>query len=549
MIRWFCALLFAVALLPVRAAGTPPGYAVASAHPLATAAGMEILAAGGNAFDAAVAVSAALTVVEPQSSGIGGGGFWLLHRQADGFETIVDGREVAPLAASAGMYLDARGAAIAAKSRDGALAAAIPGAPAAWAYLAKKYGTLPLARLLAPAIRDAREGYALDRRIAGMLPESLPRFSPAAAALFAGAAEGALIKQPDLADTLELLAREGPAGFYGGAVGARLVEGVRAAGGIWAPEDLLRYHVIERKPLTFFFRDYRIVTAPPPSSGGIAIAETLAMLEALAWPPADGVQTRHRLVEALRRAYRDRQFIGDPDFVAVPLYRLLSREYLLGQAASIDFTAATPSAKLNANTEGGNTSHFSILDAQGNRVAGTLTINLAFGSGFMVPGTGVFLNDEMDDFAASTTASNAYGLTGSVANTIAPGKRPLSSMAPTFVEGPRGLLILGTPGGGRIPSMVLRGILGFTQGLGAAQIVALPRYHHQYLPDQIEYEPGALSEAEQAGLNALGHRLKLVADSYGNMQAVAWDPASGTLDAQSDPRGVGVGAVKLLKPR
>jgi len=178
-------------------------------------------------------------------------------------------------------------------------------------------------------------------------------------------------------------------------------------------------------------------------------------------------------------------------------------------------------------------------------VAGTVTINTSFGSGFMPPGTGVVLNNEMDDFAASTTASNAYGLTGSVANAIAPGKRPLSSMAPSFVEGPRGLLIVGTPGGGRIPSMVLRGILGFVQGLSAAQVVALPRYHHQYLPDQVEYEPGALSESEQAGLNALGHRLKLVPDGYGNMQAVTWEPQAGLLDAQSDPRGVGTGAVKL----
>lgn len=529
-------------------AATPPGYAVASAHPLATQAGMEILAAGGNAFDAAVAVSAALTVVEPQSSGIGGGGFWLLHRQSDGFETMVDGREVAPLAATRGMYLDAKGVAIPALSRDGALSAAIPGAPSAWVYLSQKYGSLPLARTLAPAIRYAREGYVLDARVARVLATELPRFSPAAAAIWGSAAEGTRVKQPELADTLEQLAKNGNAGFYTGPVAEKLLAGVKAGGGIWAPEDLSRYHVIERKPLAFFFRDYRIVTAPPPSSGGIVLAESLGMLEALAWPPGDGVQARHRVVEALRRAFRDRQFVGDPDFVAIPLYRLLSRDYGLQLARDIDYRAATPSASLGARPatpEGDNTSHFSILDAKGNRVAGTVTINLAFGSGYMAPGTGVFLNDEMDDFAASTTASNAYGLAGSAANAIAPGKRPLSSMSPTFVEGPRGLLIVGTPGGGRIPTMVLRAILGFAQGLTAAQVVALPRYHHQYLPDQIDYEPGALSESEQAGLNALGHRLKAVPDGYGNMQAVTWDPKTGALDAQADPRGVGAGAVKL----
>lgn len=525
-------------------AAAPGRNAVVSAHPLATAAGMEVLAAGGNAFDAAVAVSAALTVVEPQSSGIGGGGFWLLHRASDGFETVVDGREVAPLAATATMYQDAQGVAIARKSQDGALAAAIPGAPAGWAHIARKYGTLPLARVLAPAIRYAKEGYALDRRIARELPSNLPRLSPAAAAVFAGALEGTVVKQPELAATLEKLAAQGAAGFYAGSVGEALLAGVKAGGGLWSAQDLSRYHVIERKPLVTWFRDYRVVTVPPPSSGGLAIAESLAMLEALGWPPAEPVQRQHRLIEVMRRAYRDRQVVGDPDFVSVPMYRLLSREYLNALAGSIDFTAASSSAALGGKPEGTNTSHFCVLDARGNRVAGTLTINTSFGSGFMPPGTGVLLNNEMDDFAASATASNYYGLAASAANAIAPGKRPLSSMAPTFVEGPRGLLMIGTPGGGRIPSMVLRGILGFTQGLSAGEIVAQKRMHHQYLPDEVQYEPGALTEGELAGLTALGHRLKALPDGFGNMTALTWDPATGAIDAQADPRGVGSGAVK-----
>jgi gamma-glutamyltranspeptidase/glutathione hydrolase len=548
--KHFVAILLVVATWAAAAAETPPGYAVASAHPLATAAGMEILEKGGNAFDAAVAVSAALAVVEPQSSGIGGGGFWLLHRQADGFQTFVDGREVAPLAATAGMYLDEKGQAVAIKSREGALAAAIPGAPAAWAYIAQKYGSRPLAQLLAPAIRYARDGFAADRRIVQALKDKAGHLSPVSAAIFPQgeqAVEGALIRQSDLAQTLERLGREGRASFYEGAFAEALARNVRDAGGIWSTEDLRRYKVIERKPLPFYFRDYRIVSVPPPSAGGLVLAESLAMLEARGWPPANGVQARHFVVEALRRAFRDRQLLGDPDFVSIPVFRLLSREYLLALARGIRADAATPSDAIDAVHEGDNTTHFSVIDAKGNRVAGTLTVNLSFGSCFMAPGTGFFLNDEMDDFSASTTASNAYGFAGSAANAIAPGKRPLSSMAPTFVEGPRGLMIVGTPGGSRIPSMVLLAILSFTQGVALPDIVAAPRYHHQYLPDQVEYEAGALPDAEQAGLNALGHRLKLVPAPYGNMHAVWWDPAADTLEAASDPRGVGVARVKIVR--
>lgn len=540
------------ALARDQAPPTPPGYAVATAHALATRAGVEILEQGGNAFDAAVAVSAALAVVEPASSGIGGGGFWLLHRESDGRQVFVDGRETAPLAATADMYLDASGAADPLASRDGARAAAIPGAPAAWVHIAQRYGTQPLARVLAPAIRYAREGYAVDAKMARTLPWASARLSPAAAAVFLVdgqvPAPGTVIRQPDLAATLERIAREGRAGFYEGPVAERLVAGARAGGGIWAAEDLRRYRVIEREPLLTRFRDYRVISAPPPSAGGVALAQTFAMLEARGWPPKNSVQAHHLVAEALRRAYRDRQLLGDPDFAAPPLYRLLSREYLLPLARGIRTDAATPSAALAVEPEGDNTTHFSILDGHGNRVAATLSVNLPFGSGFMPPGTGVLLNNEMDDFSASPTASNAYGLAGSLANAIAPGKRPLSSMTPTFVEGPRGLLIIGTPGGSRIISMVLLGTLGFVQGLDAPQTAALPRYHHQYLPDQIEYEPDALSAADQAGLIALGHRLKAVPAGYGNMQVVWWDPAADRLQTGSDPRGVGTGEVRRLRP-
>jgi gamma-glutamyltranspeptidase/glutathione hydrolase len=450
------------------------------------------------------------------------------------------------------MYLDARGVADPKRSLNGALAAAIPGAPAAWAHLAQKYGSAPLGKLLAPAIRHAREGFPADAKLARQLPEARGRLSAAAAAAFlpegAPPAMGALVRQPDLAATLERLAREGRKGFYEGPVADRLVAGVRAEGGLWVTEDLRRYRVVERKPLQFYFRGYRVTSAPPPSAGGVALGQALTMLEARGWPPADPVQARHQLVEVMRRAYRDRRLLGDPEFVGMPLQRLLSREYLLPLARGIRLDAATPSELLPPAGEGDHTSHFSILDAAGNRVAGTVTINTGFGSGFMPPGTGVLLNNEMDDFAASLTASNAYGLVGSPANAIAPGKRPLSSMSPAFVEGPRGLLILGTPGGSRIISMVLRSTLGFIHGMSAQEVVELPRYHHQHLPDQIEYEPGALTVDEQAGLNALGHRLRVMSRRFGDMHAVWWDKSGDVLQAASDPRGVGSAQLKRLRP-
>lgn len=532
----------------LQAADTPPGYALASAHPLATQAGAEILDQGGNAFDAAVAVSAALSVVEPQASAIGGGGFFLLHR-TDGLQVVVDGRELAPLASTPGMYLDAKGVADPKKSRIGALAAAIPGGPAAWVHISGKYGTKPLPELLAPAIRYARQGFAVDARFVRQLAMVADRMSPAAAQTFMPGGklptEGTLIRQPDLAATLELIARDRRAGFYEGATAERLVAAVRAAGGIWTAEDLSRYRIVERKPLVLYFRDHRIVSVPPPSSGGVILAQALAMLEARNWPPADAVQAKHLVVEAWRRAYRDRRELGDPEFVFAPLYRLLSREYLRPLALGIDPRRATPSEPAAPQAEGQHTTHFSILDAQGNRVAASLTLNEYFGGGFMAPGTGILLNNEMDDFSAAPGASNAYGLVGSAANAIAPGKRPLSSMAPTFVEGPRGLLMLGTPGGSRIPSMVMLGTLAFTQGADAAQVVGLRRYHHQYLPDRIEYEPGALSDTEQAALGQLGHTLKRIEDGYGNMQAVWWDRSGDRLEAAADPRGVGAASVKL----
>lgn len=551
--------IFALVLLLVPvwvlAGNKLPGYAVSSATPEATKAGLEVLAAGGNAFDAAVAVSAALAVTEPTGSGIGGGGFWLLHRESDGVEIFVDGRETAPYAATSSMYLDKDGKAVDTLSRDGPLAAGIPGEPAALELIAKKYGALPLKQSLAPAIKLARQGFTVDSKLAAAFDSQWPRLSINAKATFAqdGRAlrEGEVLRQTELARTLELFASQGRAGFYEGETAKELVTAARAAGGIWTEEDLRRYTAVERKPLVTWFRDARIVTAPPPSAGGVTLAELFNQLELLGWRSDAGVDSRHLVIESLRRAYRDRAaYLGDPDFVNIPLFRMMSRSHARDLVSSIDPKRATPSASLPPAAlvpEGNHTTHFSIVDAQGNRVAATLSINLPFGSGFMAPGTGVLLNDEMDDFAASATASNAYGLIGSQTNLVAPGKRPLSSMTPTFVEGPRGLLVIGTPGGSRIITMVALGILGWLDGMDASQVVALPRYHHQYLPDVVQFEPGAFSVDEQAALRARGHTLEPLTRSYGLMNVVTWNPKTQTLQAASDPRALGEGTVVLSK--
>ena len=559
--RTVVAGLLVVLAFSAQAAGKPPGFAVASAHPLATDAGIEILQQGGNAFDAAVAVSAALGVVEPYSSGIGGGGFWLLHRQRDRFETMVDGREMAPQAASRAMYQDAQGHAIADLSQNGPIAGGIPGTPAALDYIAARYGKLGLARDLAPAIRLAREGFPLDARFAKFIVLESKRMSPAALALLLPdgkpLAEGAILRQPDLAETLQRLADHGRAGFYAGATAQQLVDGVRAGGGIWTLQDLANYKALERKPVVVRFQDYRIVTTPPPSAGGVGMAEMLDQLAALHWTGANGVHSQQQVIEAMRRAYRDRAaYLGDPDYIDIPLQRLLSPEYGRELARSIQPDHATPSADLpqpgqpnRPAKEGVDTTHYSIIDGDGNRVAATVTVNLIFGSAFLAPGTGLFVNDEMDDFAASTTDSNAFGLIGSSANAIAPGKRPLSTMTPTFVEGPKGVLVIGTPGGSRILTMVLLGMLDFFRGADAQAIVAAPRYHMQYLPDQVQFEKGAFDADAQSALTAMGYKLDALNSRYGNMQAVLWRPSKGTLEAAADPRGVGTSRVVLKTAR
>ena len=550
--RWaWLLLLCAGGSFAAQAPSKPGKAAIASAHHLATDAGFEVLAAGGNAFDAAIAVTAALAVVEPSSSGIGGGGFWLLHRASDGREVMIDGRETAPLAVDAKAYLDATGKLDRDRSVNGALAAGIPGEPAALVHLAEHYGRLPLKRSLAPAIRLAREGFPLQERLRGMLAmrrEVMLRY-PASRAVFFPDGElpalGTLVRQPDLANTLERIARKQ---FYRGRWARRLVDGVRAQGGNWTLDDLANYQVIEREPLRFDYRDWHIVTASPPSSGGVLLATILNILEGYELGPLPRADRIHLAVEAMRRAYRDRSFVlGDPGFVQMPIRLLTSKDYAAGLRGSIRMDRATPSASLPEGrvVDGGtDTTHFSIIDAEGNLAAVTASVNLPMGSGFVVPGTGVLLNNEMDDFALAANQANAYGLIGNDANAPAPGKRMLSTMSPTLAFGPQTTAVIGTPGGSRIATMVLIGLLEVFDGKSAAEVVATPRFHHQYLPDAISAEAGALDKEAAASLRARGHVLSEGERPWGNMHVVLWDRAANTLSGAADPRG-GVGSADV----
>jgi len=527
----------------------PEQSAIASPHPQATAAGREIMVAGGNAFDAAVAISATLAVVEPYGSGLGGGGFFLLRQSGQPASYVfLDAREKAPLKATYDLYRR-NGKVQPALSLNGPLAAAIPGLPAALVELAERYGKLPLSISMAPAIRVAYQGFAVDRiyqqRATARL--SALRDDPESARLFLRNGEvpalDEVIKQPELAATLNRLADRGRDGFYNGLTAQSMVHEVRVAGGIWSPEDLDQYQIATRTPLRHPLDGQReLISAPPPSAGGVALAQSLTMLQQLPWRESDKVQRAHYVLEVLRRAYRDRGLLGDPDFVANPLSHLLNREYLAQLAGSISPEQATPSKSLPPAPpwrEGEHTTHFAVLDNDGNAVAATLSVNLPFGSAFTVPGTGVVLNDEMDDFAADPHGSNAYGLAGSQANSIAAGKRPLSSMSPSFIESPEEFAAFGTPGGSRIPSMVLLSMLQYLDGQPVASWPAVARYHHQYLPDVVEHEPDAFTPDEMSQLQARGYQFKEVPKGYGNQQVLFWNKSGKKVEAASDPRGLG----------
>lgn len=527
--------------------------AIASAHPLATEAGHDMLKRGGNAFDAAIAVAAALAVVEPYSSGIGGGGFFLLHRAADGMQVMVDARETAPAGVRREHYLDASGQPIRGATMQGGTASGIPGTPAGLVHLAANYGKLPLAVSLAPAIRLALEGFAVDGRYVRIakIREGYLRRLPEASRIFLAEGraltQGYTLKQPELAQTLNLIAKQGAAGFYSGPVARALVDSVNAVGGSWQLADLEKYRVVEREPMRFSYRGANITTAALPSAGGIALTQAFGMLEALKPTAVSDAESAHLIAEVLRRVFRDRMALGDTDHVSVPVASLIEKTHLKQMVTSISPSRATISDTLGpppgAKAESRNTTHFSVIDGEGNRVGATLTVNWIFGSGLVAKGTGVLLNNEMDDFTLSADVPNSYRLRGSDANAVAPGKRPLSSMTPTFVEDDRGVLILGAPGGSRIISMVLLGVLEHlrVREVDVQRIVRLPRYHHQFWPDHIEVEPEGFGAEWRAALQAKGHAIREVNRQWGNMQAVFQSKATGDATAANDPRGSDVG--------
>ncbi len=545
-----CLVLLSVAVAAAQAK-TPPQAAVVSAHPLATAAGQRILSEGGNAFDAAVAVAAILGVVEPFSSGIGGGGFWLVYDAQKDAYLMLDARETAPAAARAEIYLDENGNPDPDLLRNGPLAAGIPGSPAALQDIAKTYGTMPLSALLAPAIAAAREGFAVDARYVNGArhKQDILRRYPASAAIFLDHGnvpeDGWILKQPDLAATLEMIAEKGAEAFYQGDFAEKMLRDAQKHGGNWTAEDLQNYKTVMRTPVTGEYRGAKIISAAPPSSGGIVLVNALNILSGFDLAAKDSATRVHLIVEAMRRAYRMRaQNLGDPDFADIPQARLLSAEFAAEQRSTILPDRATPSdiPDLHLPHESEETTHFAVIDRAGNRVAVTRTVNLWFGSGFVPEGTGVLLNNEMDDFSVKPGVENAFGLIGFDANAVEGGKRMLSSMSPTFVESDRGALIIGTPGGSRIISMVLLGILDFLDGHEAEEIAARPRFHHQYLPDEIVYERAAFTEEDENTLRQMGHTLS-PAGRYGNMQIILWDYATGRVEAVSDPRGSGAGEV------
>ncbi len=541
--------LLIILLLPLTIVAKVPNQAViSSAHPLATQAGYEILKKGGNAFDAAIAVSAVLSVVEPESSGIGGGGFWLLHDVSKNIEVMVDAREEAPAAAHRDMYLDKDGNVNRDLAVNGPLSAAIPGNVAAMEHIANKYGKLSLTESLSPAIRIANEGFpAYEKFVKGLdrKKKFMQRYPASMKAYYTNAKDtpkrGDLIIQKDMAKTLERIAKHGKAGFYQGKTAKLLVNAVQKAGGIWTLEDLKNYKIVERKPIYTTYAGKKLVTAPPPSSGGIALATMLNILSGWEIKDMKSDQKIHLIVESMRRAYRDRSVhLGDPDFYEVPVEKLTHPYYADGLRAAIREDKAMASKELPGLfhlNEGTNTTHFSIIDTHGNLVATTQTVNTVFGSKFVAAGTGVLLNNEMDDFSAKPGEPNAYGLIGGEANSIQPGKRPLSSMTPTFVIGEDDVAVLGTPGGSRIITMVLLGLLDYFDGNDVHSWTSLPRYHHQYFPDTLYYEPNAIDPEDIAGLVARGHNLKQVNYTWGNMNAASWNKITGEADAATDPRG------------
>jgi gamma-glutamyltranspeptidase / glutathione hydrolase len=529
---------------------------VVSVHHLASDAGLEVLRAGGNAVDAAVATGFALAVVHPAAGNLGGGGFLLL-RTHDGKTTFIDFREKAPLQATETMYQDASGGVIPGESLLGYRSIATPGSVAGLVYAERKYGKLGLRRVIAPAIRLASEGFQLTAEEAHELGDpDLARF-PDSKRIFQSNGqlykEGETFRQPALARTLQRIAAD-PEDFYRGKMARELVTDLRKGGGLLALEDLAGYTVVERAPIVGSFHNFTVISAPPPSSGGIVLLSTLNILEGddLAKLGDRSPASMHLIVEAFRRAYMDRaEYLGDPDYNAIPAAELTSKPYAAAWRASIDPSAATPSATLRRpvgflppapktagrRAESPDTTHYSVVDSEGNAVAVTTTLNNSFGSHVTSGSLGFLLNDEMGDFTVKLGTPNMYGLIQGPANAIAPGKRPLSAMTPTIVlENGKLRYVLGSPGGARIISTVANIFLSATEGgLNIQQAVDAPRLHHQYLPDKLYLEPGFPS-ATQDALRAMGYDLSISHGHWSNGECIAVNPKTGELEAGQDHR-------------
>ena len=485
--------------------------------------GIEILDRGGNSVDAAVAVGFALAVTYPRAGNIGGGGFMVIHLGKTGEDAAIDYRETAPAAATEKMFLDANGEADPKKSRDSALSVGVPGTVAGLALAHEKYGSgkLTLAELIEPAITLARNGVEIVDDIADTLPLAQPRIARwrSSAPVFLNSdgtvlMPGQDLLQPDLAITLRAIASDGPKGFYEGPVADKIVAAVRMAGGIMATDDMKNYRAILREPVRGTYRGYDIISMPPPSSGGVHLIEMLNILEGYDLAKLSREESLHIIAEAMKRAYADRAtFMGDPDAVKMPVAGLISKKYAAELRAQIG-QRATPSTEIRsgnpADFEGQNTTHFSVIDREGNVVSNTYTLNFSYGLGLVAEGTGVLLNNELDDFTSKPGTANAYGLVGYNANLPGPNRRPLSSMTPTIVmKDGKPFLITGSPGGSRIISTVLQIITNVIDfNLAVDQAVSAPRVHHQWQPDELYVEPGISPEILE-GLVKRGYQVVL----------------------------------------
>lgn len=532
-------------LEPVRG----PRGMVATSNEIATRIGVDILKNGGNAVDAAVAVGFALAVTHPTAGNIGGGGFMLI-RMDDGRYAAIDYREAAPAAATRDMYVNEAGEVIPGSSTIGHRAAGIPGTVAGLALALEKFGSMSWPEVIEPARKIAAEGFAVPQALADDLREAsvLAQF-PESRRIFLNDGkyftEGDRLQQPDLAETLARLKEHGPGEFYKGRTAQFIVDEMKTGGGLITLQDLQSYRPVIREPLRGTYRGHEIITMPPPSSGGVALIEMLNMLERHDVPSLghNSSAKYHLLIEVMRRAYADRaEFMGDPDFVKIPVRELVSKEYAARVATSIDLDRATPSSEFKHGDpipyESPQTTHFSIVDAAGNAVANTYTLNTDYGSGVTVRGAGFLLNNEMDDFTSKPGVPNAYGLIQGERNAIAPGKRPLSSMTPTIVlKDGKLFLVVGTPGGSTIINTVLQVIVNvIDHDMNIRQAIQAPRIHHQWLPDRVDWEPSCFSENVQAALEKMGHKLASKERSLGDAQGIMIDLSTRTRRGASDSR-------------